>query len=486
MSRHGVQPMEASAEEYQKAFATPAPSGGDAPRRSGMMVAPMQDASALPALAPPRDEAKVLQKISALAAAAGEDWYYRFPVNRSVKDENGRWTKVKDWIEGPSIKCANNVARIFGNCLVQARVGDETDEAWIFLARFIDRETGFVLERAFQQRKAQASLNTKDPGRALDIVFQIGQSKSIRNVVCNALETFTERAFEEAKKSLVNRIGSKLEDARAWIIQQLATIKVSVERVEYAHARKAKDWLAPDMALIYAEINSVNDGMAHPEELWPIREPDVDGGAKEKDAPRQASGAAKAQDRPVEQERRSTSESNQELENAGRDRDDGPERRERESASPTSPAAKDEPAPASGAPKREPAPAAAEEEQKPAPRRRRTKEPEPGPGPDDGPQEGASAQARGKPEPQKATEAAATEPKPPADDQPRLMPYQSPPKFWAEQFIKLVQRMGTPQDINRLVELNAQNLLFIERTAHAIRDEVRTAIEAHRDELDRS
>jgi hypothetical protein len=42
-----------------------------------------------------------------LAAAAGSDWFYRFPVK---KKDGGQ-----DWIEGPSIKLANDIARIFGN-----------------------------------------------------------------------------------------------------------------------------------------------------------------------------------------------------------------------------------------------------------------------------------------------------------------------------------------------------------------------------------
>src|SRR5215472_7843282 len=51
-----------------------------------------------------RDEARILQKLSALAAAAGSDWFYRFPVK---KKDGGQ-----DWIEGPSIKLANDIARI--------------------------------------------------------------------------------------------------------------------------------------------------------------------------------------------------------------------------------------------------------------------------------------------------------------------------------------------------------------------------------------
>lgn len=50
-----------------------------------------------------RDEHAVLSKLRVLAAAAGEDWYYRFPVKNKAKG-------TTDFIEGPSIKCANDLS----------------------------------------------------------------------------------------------------------------------------------------------------------------------------------------------------------------------------------------------------------------------------------------------------------------------------------------------------------------------------------------
>src|SRR4029077_18149624 len=143
-----------------------------------------------------RDEAKVLQKLKALAAAAGDDWFYRFPVK---KKDGGQ-----DWIEGPSIKLANSVARIFGNCVTEVREVDVGD-ALVFYARFSDYETGYSTERAYRQRKSQTSMRTKDAERQLDIAYQIGQSKAIRNVVVNGLQVYCDYAFEEARNSLVDK-----------------------------------------------------------------------------------------------------------------------------------------------------------------------------------------------------------------------------------------------------------------------------------------
>lgn len=207
-----------------------------------------------------RDEAKILQRLRVFAAAAGEEFYYRFPV----KSKDGK----QDWIEGASIKCALAVARAYGNCDVDVRTQD-TGDAWLFYARFVDFETGFSVTRAFQQRKSQKTMKT-DSARALDIVFQIGQSKAIRNVICNALGIFTDFAFEEARQAIVSRVGKNLETYRTKVLARLGDLKIEPKRVESAIGRPADKWLAPDVARIIAEIQAINDGMAAAEDLYPI------------------------------------------------------------------------------------------------------------------------------------------------------------------------------------------------------------------------
>src|SRR4249920_51305 len=207
-----------------------------------------------------RDEAKILQKLVQLAAAAGTDWFYRFPVK---KKDGGQ-----DWIEGPSIKLANDVARIFGNNINEVREIDVGD-AWVFYARFSDIETGFSMERAYRQRKSQGSLKTKDADRQLDIAYQIGQSKAIRNCIVNALQIYADYAFEQARNSLVSKIGNDLQNYRKRTIDGLGRIPVDVSRVERVVGRAAKDWLAPDVAQVIAMMKSVADGMASVDETFP-------------------------------------------------------------------------------------------------------------------------------------------------------------------------------------------------------------------------
>lgn len=209
-----------------------------------------------------RDEARVLQKLAALGQAAGDSWYYRYPV----KNKKAGTT---DWIEGPSIKLANDVARIYGNCDVDTRVIDLGD-SWIIYARFTDFETGYSLTRPFQQRKSQSSMNTGND-RALDIAFQIGVSKAIRNVVVNALQTYADFAFDAAYNSLVEKIGKNIEGWRARTVQGIEKIPVEVSRVEKVVGRSVKDWTAPDVAKIIAMMKSIADGMATIEETFPSK-----------------------------------------------------------------------------------------------------------------------------------------------------------------------------------------------------------------------
>ena len=210
------------------------------------------------AVAVHRDEASILRRIKVLASAAGTDWYYRFPVKDKGKTS---------WIEGPSIKLANDLARLYGNCEVDCRAQDFGSTV-LFHARFVDLESGYALTRPFQQRKGASKLGGSDEGRRDDITFQIGASKAIRNVVVNALQTFADFAFEEAKEALVGKIGSDIEKWRTRTVERVGT-KVDLKRVEAVVGRTAEKWLAPDIARIIAMGKACEDGMASWDETFP-------------------------------------------------------------------------------------------------------------------------------------------------------------------------------------------------------------------------
>lgn len=241
-----------------------APSGGQ------LMVSPPREAGGMPAVvtaqkvAVERSHEKIMAQLRVLAQSAGDAFLYRFPVKN-------RRTGQVDHIEGPSIKAANTVARLYGNCEVDTRVIDQGD-SWVIYAKFSDYETGYSLTRPFQQRKGQATMGGFDQGRSLDIALQIGVSKAIRNVVCNALDFYTDFAFEEARSSIVDKVGKNLERYRQRVADRLSDLHIEQRRVEAAVGRPLGGWLAPDVTKVIAQLQAINDGMASIDETWPPAE----------------------------------------------------------------------------------------------------------------------------------------------------------------------------------------------------------------------
>jgi hypothetical protein len=207
-----------------------------------------------------RDLGRIMERLRVLAAAAGSDWYYRYPVRNRKENRT-------DWIEGPSIKLANDLSREYGNCDIDCRAQDLGDQ-WLLHARFVDLESGYSLTRPFQARKTTSRIGGDDDGRRADSAFSIAVSKAIRNVVCNALQTFADFAFEEAKNALVERIGKDLAKYREETIKRVSA-RVDLKRVEAVVGRAAKDWLAPDVARVIAMMKAVTDGMSSLDETFP-------------------------------------------------------------------------------------------------------------------------------------------------------------------------------------------------------------------------
>jgi len=206
-----------------------------------------------------RDERIILNKIRALAAAAGQEWFYRFPVRNKKKG-------TTDYIEGPSIKMANDLARLYGNCDVDCRAVDIGSHI-LFTARFIDLETGYSLTRPFQQRKGASQMGS-DSDRQSDITFQIGASKAIRNVIINALQTYADFAFDHAKTALTEKISGDLEAWRQRTHDRLKE-RVDPRRAEVVVGRPWKEWLATDIARVITMMKGVSDGMASLDETFP-------------------------------------------------------------------------------------------------------------------------------------------------------------------------------------------------------------------------
>lgn len=146
-----------------------------------------------------RELTKVLRRLEAEADLAGEEFYYG-------------WGAGKNHIEGPSVKLAMAAVRCYGNSAVEILPMQETHDAWVFTAAFVDFETGFTLTRQFRQSKASMVYGNHDEERKADIRFQIGQSKAARNVVINALPaSLITRALAKAKDGVFMNMAASIE-----------------------------------------------------------------------------------------------------------------------------------------------------------------------------------------------------------------------------------------------------------------------------------
>src|SRR5439155_1570204 len=125
-----------------------------------------------------RDHERVLGRLREAAIRGGDDFYYS-------------WTAAGSLIEGPSIKAAQAIINDGGGSADVPTHVTEPD-AWVFNVLLVDRESMTVQARQYRQRRDQrvfseAKLAKDEKGelrqRQEDIIFSIGQSKAIRNIV---------------------------------------------------------------------------------------------------------------------------------------------------------------------------------------------------------------------------------------------------------------------------------------------------------------
>ena len=209
----------------------------------------------------PRDEEDILRKLSIRAKA----FAHRYVYSWAVKDKKGGTKRVR----GPSIDLALTVAKLYGNCDIRVFEEDHGDH-WTFHARFVDVETGFQLTRPFHQRKDQ-NLGMADIGRATDIVYQIGVSKALRNVIVGSLREFVDYAMEEADGRILEWATADPARAIAFVRKTIDEENLSLNRIESTVGRTISKWLASDIARVCVELKSIQENMASADDLYPLK-----------------------------------------------------------------------------------------------------------------------------------------------------------------------------------------------------------------------
>lgn len=213
----------------------------------------------------PRDIVKIESAVLAEADLLGTDAFYA-------------WGAGKNHIEGPSKHLAMTLARCWGNCAVELGPVQETTDAWIFTASYLDLETGFTLDRQFRQAKGWTVHGKFDEERKEDMRFQIGQSKAVRNLILNSLpQWLITRAMDKAKggvrETIAARIGKHgIEKVQEQAITKCNTLGVLPDRVLNAFGRHAMTALTlEDLVILAGNIRALETGSDTREAMFPAQ-----------------------------------------------------------------------------------------------------------------------------------------------------------------------------------------------------------------------
>lgn len=171
----------------------------------------------------PRDLVIFESKLNAMAAAAGEDFFY------SIKYRDGTL------IEGPGVGLARSAAQLWGNCAIETRIEEELPDAFLVRSDWIDFETNYTRSETkrvgkLKPRKGGGYVRAKD--KELDVVYQQGASKVERDTILRSLPRhIVERAFELAKAAALQEKAPAAQQI-ARIIRRFGEFHVSNAMIE--------------------------------------------------------------------------------------------------------------------------------------------------------------------------------------------------------------------------------------------------------------
>lgn len=243
----------------------PSLTGGEGVVVSGQTLQKIQTQFATAvAIQRPRRRLEVIKACEEEATIAGDEFYYSW----TVKSKEG-----PKLVEGLSVQAALAAARNWGNCAVPCSV-EENLNTYVFTATFVDLETGFNLQRAFRQKKS-LNIGTKYDERAEDIVFQIGQSKAIRNVILNALPSWlTTKMLAKAKENVIEKINKMgIAVAREKTVAFFAKYDITPDRIESKlGGKKYAAWDAEDLALLQGAMQTLLTGQESADSLFPVHQ----------------------------------------------------------------------------------------------------------------------------------------------------------------------------------------------------------------------
>jgi hypothetical protein len=194
-----------------------------------------------------RDKRLVIREVEFEAELLGEKAYYSW----TAKGKRGRAL-----VEGPSVDLAMVLCREWGNCASRADLVAETETHYLFDGVFLDLERGVTVIRQFRQVK-EREMGRMDKERAEDIVFQVGQSKALRNAVVAAMPAWlVDKALKKAKAAAARDMTPEK------VIEAFARWDVDQKTLERKLGKAAKRWDLVEMSELRGIYQSILDGMS--------------------------------------------------------------------------------------------------------------------------------------------------------------------------------------------------------------------------------
>lgn len=241
-------------------------------------------AAYLVALHRPRNEMKAFSNVIKSCKRAGFAEKARYLFKRGKKEVNGRWED--NYIEGPSVGLAREMARCWGNIRHGIRVVS-MDEDWVQVEGWaLDMETNTRVgaeakfKRLIQRKKKGGGSEWIRPDeRDLRELVNKHGAICVRNSLLQLMPTdLVADAMKEVRNTIRAAADGELKTSRedavkAWVLT-FDRINVSVEMLEEFLGHKMADINADELAELKSIHASITDGNAKREDYFEVGEPE--------------------------------------------------------------------------------------------------------------------------------------------------------------------------------------------------------------------
>jgi hypothetical protein len=208
-------------------------------------------------------------------------------------------------VEGPSIKAAMALSRLWGNCASAGRIVEEQSDRYVVEGVFLDYETNFRVLRTVTVSKFITYSNgftEKIRPDRIDKAIQAGISKAQRNAVLNALPVpLIDTYFREAKRIAAGMKGKTKGERPREFLQECAEIGITPEMIQAKFGAGYDSLSDEQFGELVGAKNAIEDEQATIAEVF---------GAQEEKAVSQPTGAQG----PFQQDTGEKKESGQETE----------------------------------------------------------------------------------------------------------------------------------------------------------------------------